>query len=434
VTTRPCALFALGLLAVAPVGAHEVVLVDELAGDLDVSAKGAQPQGGGYGYVAVDHNVSCLSVEERSEILASLEKSRAELVAAGKLRRAEAPGAVSFDWPLAPAIDLYDDGLHGISNFVDQDPAFPGQLLDYNCGDRTYDTSGGYNHLGVDFFTWPFGWYKMDHDQVEIVAAAPGTILWKQDGNFDRSCSFGGTWNAVYVEHADGSVAWYGHMKKDSLTPKAVGTTVVAGERLGIVGSSGSSTGPHLHLEVHDALNAVIDPYEGPCNSLNSTSWWKNQRPYYDSAVNALMTHSAPPVFPACPEQETLNARREFSATNPRVYFAAYFRDQRDSQTVYYRVLRPNGELFASWSHNSDAPHYAASWWYWWFNLGSAPPEGVWTFEVTFRSVRYDHRFGVGPNSMDLVDDPVRKLVHGKALDAWAGGVEPDDGPGFANA
>ena len=64
----------------------------------------------------------------------------------------------------------------------------------------------------------------MDYDQVYVVAAAPGVIVFKQDGNFDRNCGFtGDPWNAVYVQHADGSVAWYGHMKNGSLTPKAVG-------------------------------------------------------------------------------------------------------------------------------------------------------------------------------------------------------------------
>ena len=88
-------------------------------------------------------------------------------------------------------------------------------------------------------------------DAVRIVAAAPGTIVSKTDGNFDRNCAIGsGQWNAVYVRHADNSVAWYGHMKSGSLTTKAVGETVVTGEYLGIVGSSGSSTGPHLHFEI----------------------------------------------------------------------------------------------------------------------------------------------------------------------------------------
>ena len=65
----------------------------------------------------------------------------------------------------------------------------------------------------------------MDAALIEIVAVAPGVILHKQDGHPDRSCDAGTAtpWNAVYVQHADGTVAWYGHMKNGSTTTKAVG-------------------------------------------------------------------------------------------------------------------------------------------------------------------------------------------------------------------
>src|SRR5258706_5142025 len=105
----------------------------------------------------------------------------------------------------------------------------------------------------------------MDDQDVVITAGAPGVIPNRADGNADRSCAAletNGDWNAVYVSHADGSVAWYGHLKKDSLTPKQVGDAVVAGEYLGIMGSSGFSTGPHLHLELYDASGALVDPFK----------------------------------------------------------------------------------------------------------------------------------------------------------------------------
>ena len=46
------------------------------------------------------------------------------------------------------------------------------------------DVSVGYNHRGIDVYNDPFSWYMMDRDMVRIVAAAPGVIISKSDGNF----------------------------------------------------------------------------------------------------------------------------------------------------------------------------------------------------------------------------------------------------------
>jgi predicted lipid-binding transport protein (Tim44 family) len=68
-------------------------------------------------------------------------------------------------------------------------------------------------------------------DEVQVVAAAPGTIVFRSDGHFDQNCGFGnGDWNAVYIVHEDGSVAWYGHMKRASLTSRVVGDAIAQGD------------------------------------------------------------------------------------------------------------------------------------------------------------------------------------------------------------
>jgi murein DD-endopeptidase MepM/ murein hydrolase activator NlpD len=364
-------------------------------------ATATEPAGGGE--FLLRQSAPCLSAEKRFEIQARIRLNTERLEAQGLLPRAGTAGPRGpqahplFIWPLRAAPGLGDFGYHGTSNFVDQDPAFPSQLEDYSCGRRTYDLGSGYNHRGTDYFLWPFGWRKMDRAEVQVVAAAPGTIVLRQDGNFDRSCGFSNAdWNAVYVRHADGSVAWYGHMKKDSLTSKGMGAAVLAGEFLGVVGSSGSSTAPHLHFEVYDAQDRLVDPYQGACNQLNSDSWWSAQPPYFDSSINALATQTAPPVFPACPGAETPN-RSDVFAPGDRVYFAAYYRDQRAGQQSDYTVLRPNGSTFAGWSHSFASPaHYAASYWYWYYTLPQSAPEGTWRFRVRFQGRDFEHRFFVG--------------------------------------
>lgn len=368
----------------------------------------------GFGAYDVAQRGPCLSDEKRAEIQAELQENIALLRAEGRLPAPNPEAIVPLEWPVVGAPGQTDYGYHGVSNFVDLNAAFPNQLLDYNCGQRTYDLTSGYNHRGIDMFTWPFAWYRMDHDEVIIVAAASGTIVAKSDGNFDRSCGFGGgNWNAVFVQHADGSTAWYGHMKENSPTTKSVGDPVAVGEYLGVVGSSGSSTGPHLHFELYDGGGNLIEPYAGTCNNLNNDSWWANQRDYFDSGINRLMTHFDAPVFPACPQQETLNESNHFMPGD-RAYFATYYRDQLDTQESIYTVYRPDNSIFQSWSHFSNASHYSASYWYWWWTLPANAPSGVWKFEVVFEGVTYSHNFTVGVTGLD--DAPA--TIHQYALEA----------------
>lgn len=354
--------------------------------------------GGEYDPGSLDH----LTDTQRQEIQEILDKNIIMLAESGNLPTPNIAAQVAFTWPLKLKDGLTDPGYHGISGFVDHNLAYPDQIKDYMCLDRTYDTSGGYNHKGTDFFLWPFSWNKMDAEEVEIVAAAPGIIIGKQDGHYDRNCSFNGnSWNAVYIQHADGSVAWYGHMKKNSVTTKAVGQTVATGEYLGIVGSSGNSTGPHLHFEVYRSASYpptnLIDPYAGSCNSLNGpTSWWANQRPYYDSAVNTLTTGSAPPNFTSCPNPTITNEQLLFAPGND-IYLTAYYRDQLNSQDSVNTIYKPDGSIFTTWTVNSNADdgHYSSSYWWRSYNLPTTAPEGIWMYEVIFEKKTYRHEFEV---------------------------------------
>ena len=320
----------------------------------------------------------------------------------GLLARPDPAQRISgLQWPLRARAGYTDPDYHGVSNFVDLNPAFPNQLLDYQCGARSYDLASGYNHPGIDYFLWPFGWRMMDAQVIEVIAAAPGTIIQKIDGWNDRSCTnnYSDSWNAVYVQHADGTVAWYGHMKIGSLTSKAVGATVTTGEYLGLVASSGFSSGPHLHFELRgsNASGATIfEPHSGTCRT--GASLWANQRPYWDSGINKLATHSAPPGFTvSCPNpgQETPNFSNHFRPGVDNLYVAAYYRDQLNGAQTSYRLRRGN-TIATSWQGTGDA-NYAASYWYWyWTPLPANTLPGIWILEATFNGRTYYHEYTVG--------------------------------------
>ena len=54
--------------------------------------------------------------------------------------------------------------------------------------------------------------------------------------------------NTIIIDHGFGYQTWYAHLKEFRTKP---GKKVVRGEVIGGVGSTGKSTGPHLHYEVH---------------------------------------------------------------------------------------------------------------------------------------------------------------------------------------
>jgi len=148
-----------------------------------------------------------------------------------------------------------------------------GGLEDWNCGSKTYD-----GHRGTDMGVGGFAGMDAGRD---VVAAADGTVTYVNDGVFDRcttgTCDGGGGFgNYVRIQHADGKVTYYGHMKKFSILV-AVGDTVTCGQKLGQVGSSGHSTGPHLHFEPR-VSEVSDDPFSGPCGG--PTTWWVDQGAY----------------------------------------------------------------------------------------------------------------------------------------------------------
>jgi murein DD-endopeptidase MepM/ murein hydrolase activator NlpD len=369
----------------------------------------------------------CISAEQAARIKQALIQNQEILMSQHKLDAPIQHTPTLLQWPLRPAVQLKDPSYYGISNFIDHNAAYPDKITDYNCGTRSYDLASGYNHKGIDIFLWPFSQYKQENNLVEVVAAAAGTIIGKDNGNFDKNCAMctNCPWNAIYIRHADGSVAWYGHMKNGSLNSKQPGETVVQGEKLGIVGSSGSSTGPHLHFEVYANAQQtqLVDPFAGPCNALNgATSWWQNQKPYREPTINSIQTHSAPPVFPSCPALETLNERNVFSFSDP-VYFIAYLHDQQTGQQASWEIIKPSGSLFTSWTQTYNQT-YDASWWYWWYNGANLPAEeGYWKFRVTYLATgqTVTHTFYRG------VQPPVTSIKHGNWHDAstWSNNQIP---------
>lgn len=113
--------------------------------------------------------------------------------------------------------------------------------------------SGSYT--STDSFGWrndPFTGARVFHSGSDLAAASGTPIFAVADGRVVVA-EFSGNWGGLIVlEHtvAGARVAsYYAHMWQDGIHVTA-GETVAAGQHIGDVGSSGYSTGPHLHLEI----------------------------------------------------------------------------------------------------------------------------------------------------------------------------------------
>ncbi len=341
------------------------------------------PSGGEYIYEKNNAAHPCISTQEYQLLETEIAKNNRLL----NIQHSQQNRIMTtlLSWPVKAASGFTDCGYHFIGAYVDQNTAAT-SIQDFSCGTNTYD-----GHRGTDIAIFPYGFYKMDNNQVEVIAAAAGTIIARSDGNFDRNCASNNlTANYIIIQHADGSQALYWHMKKNSVTSKIVGQTVVAGEYLGVVGSSGSSSGPHLHFEVWSgATNATRqDPYSGNCNTLNANSWWISQKPAIDPALLKVSTNTTDLVMSACPTTEIPNESSSFTipfqgASLPAGYakFYIFLRDATVGSIIDVKILNPNGSTFNSWTY-SPTTFYKASYYGWSKLLPTTA--GTYKFQATY--------------------------------------------------
>lgn len=125
-------------------------------------------------------------------------------------------------------------------------------------------SSGGGSANASGSFLWPVASYvyvssrfglrvhpitgkTKNHTGIDI-ASNQGTAVYASDGGSVTLAGWnGGYGNCIMIDHGNGYVTLYGHLSSISVS---VGQTVSQGATIGAVGSTGNSTGPHLHFEV----------------------------------------------------------------------------------------------------------------------------------------------------------------------------------------
>jgi hypothetical protein len=170
---------------------------------------------------------------------------------------------VRLELPIActPGVDCF------IMNYVDHDDS-PGRR-DYQCRHLTYD-----GHNGTDFALADPGAMAIG---VPVVAAAAGKAARIRDAMPDINMRDGGRdavkgrecGNTVAIDHGNGWITEYCHLRQGSVAVRP-GQRVETGQQLGLVGLSGATEFPHVHLRVGQGRKTV-DPFVGLVEDIHTT-------------------------------------------------------------------------------------------------------------------------------------------------------------------
>ncbi|MEH2065375.1 MAG: M23 family metallopeptidase [Nostoc sp.] len=102
------------------------------------------------------------------------------------------------------------------------------------------------------------GFRKYQHEGIDIAGASGTPIVAAASGTVVKAgWDDWGLGNAITIKHLDGSITVYGHNRR-LLVSK--GQEVIQGQIIAEMGSTGNSTAPHLHFEVHPNGRIAVDP------------------------------------------------------------------------------------------------------------------------------------------------------------------------------
>ncbi len=159
---------------------------------------------------------------------------------------------------LASAADIQVGEVLIIPNGINPTTVIPRPRQQQSLGSIIQDIlvpgqAGISQELGGKFL-WPVlsrritQYFKLRHTGVDIGDKIGNPIYAAENGRVERAgWNNGGYGNYVIINHGNGIQTLYGHQSK--ILVKA-GDTVARGQQIGMIGSTGRSTGPHLHFEV----------------------------------------------------------------------------------------------------------------------------------------------------------------------------------------
>ncbi|QGX97379.1 M23 family metallopeptidase [Roseovarius faecimaris] len=249
-------------------------------------------------------------------------------------------GPPELVWPL----DCVQGQTCYIEDYVDADPG-PGQA-DYTCGLKSRD-----GHRGTDIVLRDFA---MISAGVAVRAAAPGVVSAMRDGMEDvavtaetrAEISKQGCGNAVRIDHGDGWQTLYCHLKKGSVAVRS-GDRVDAGQQIGLVGLSGLTNIPHLHIGVlRDGV--VIDPFAPEhttrCGAPDGPGLWAETPIYHQTGFITAGMATGVPSFDAV---KSGAARADTAHPSEPLVLYGHFHHAQTGDVLTLSADGPEGEIFS---------------------------------------------------------------------------------------
>jgi murein DD-endopeptidase MepM/ murein hydrolase activator NlpD len=272
-------------------------------------------------------------------------------------------------WPLPGEVSRD----YNIVAYTDDDPS-PG-LRDYkgHTGDEaiTYNGHDGID-IGID------GFAAMDKG-VPVFVGLDGVVKSAEDGAPDRNTAETPAVekkkaNDVVVLAPNGFTVAYWHLKKGSVLVKA-GDRVRAGQQIGEVGSSGLSTGPHLHISTYNCAGTALEMMgEGLFASAPSY----DPPPILTSIQLSFSSDSPSPSLVATS-----------SASGQTVYVYYTFGSVAKGDRVSLTATPQTGAPFTL-SAGNDGPHRLGS--FFWHPNFALATLGTWTLTTKINDTMVDQR------------------------------------------
>jgi murein DD-endopeptidase MepM/ murein hydrolase activator NlpD len=292
-----------------------------------------------------------------------------------------------------------------ISNFVDMTQGH-GPPLAWDCSARTYS-----GHTGNDSIIRSF------HEQaigLPVFAALDGLVVgWREDAfDMNLQCASGAPVNYILLDHGNQHYTIYLHFRQFSIPSqlKVVGKFVSAGTQLGLTGSSGCSSWPHLHFEswfgglgvlglpgpnLQIQWQYIYEPFAGPCN--NRTSGWLPPTPYTGLQGYAKDVALSASPFPNATgngfvDPYDLNQRTATFTTDQIVNFRPELINLPPGSTYDITFTRPDGLIHfrdANTFGNSSAINFPVGPWWYVYNL----IPGTWRIDLIVNGTRLPATF-----------------------------------------